>query len=172
MACNFIGDRDVGVMGQVILSWSDLSKTLSACRNGRKVVFTNGCFDILHVGHVRYLQEAREQGDILVVALNTDASVRALKGEGRPLNSESARAEVLAALACIDFVTLFSEETPENVIRSVKPDVLVKGGDYTVETIVGAKFVMSYGGIVKPLQFIDGYSTTSLIERINKPSER
>ncbi len=155
-------------MGQVIPSWSDLTKALSVVRAGRKVVFTNGCFDILHVGHVRYLKEARAQGDILVVALNTDASVRALKGDGRPLNNEAARAEVLAALDCIDFVTSFSEDIPENVIRAVKPDVLVKGGDYSVDTIIGAKFVMSYGGVVKPLQFVDGYSTTSLIEKIHK----
>jgi rfaE bifunctional protein nucleotidyltransferase chain/domain len=153
-------------MGRVVQSWRELSALLGPLRAGKQVVFTNGCFDILHVGHVRYLQEARAQGDWLVVGLNTDASVRRLKGPSRPLQSEEARAEILAALACVDFVTFFSEDTPENLIRELRPDVLVKGGDYSIESIVGAPFVQSYGGRVKSLQFVDGFSTTSIIKKI------
>jgi D-beta-D-heptose 7-phosphate kinase/D-beta-D-heptose 1-phosphate adenosyltransferase len=111
--------------GKIIESWDELAGDLNRVRKGRKIVFTNGCFDILHVGHVRYLREAREQGDLLVVGLNTDASVRRLKGPDRPVNSEAARAEVLAALAAVDYITLFDQETPEELIRTVRPDVLV-----------------------------------------------
>lgn len=153
-------------MGKVIHSWKDLSADLAQYRAGRKVVFTNGCFDILHVGHIRYLQEARAQGDMLVIGLNTDQSVKRLKGPDRPLQNENARAEILAALACVDYVTLFDEETPEKLIHEIRPDVLVKGGDYSIETIVGAPFVQSYGGEVKALQFVDGYSTTSIIKKM------
>lgn len=155
-------------MGRVLNSWKELSEALAKERQGRKIVFTNGCFDILHVGHVRYLQEARAQGDLLVLGLNTDASVRKLKGPDRPLQNEAARAEILAALACVDFVTLFDEETPESLIHAVRPDVLVKGGDYTIDKIVGAPFVMSYGGVVKSLQFVEGHSTTSIIQKMNR----
>lgn len=153
-------------MGRVIKSWHQLTTDLGAHRRGRKVVFTNGCFDILHVGHVRYLQEARAQGDLLVVGLNSDASVRALKGPERPVQSEDNRAEILAALGCVDYVTVFSEETPEKLIREVRPDVLVKGGDWTPDKIVGGPFVLSYGGEVKSLQFVEGNSTTSIIEKM------
>lgn len=155
-------------MGKVVTSWKELSQELAARRSGRKVVFTNGCFDLLHVGHVRYLKEARAQGDMLVLGLNTDASVRRLKGPERPLQNEQARAEILAALEAVDFVTLFDEETPENLIHEVRPDVLVKGGDYTIDKIVGAPFVQSYGGEVKSLTFVDGFSTTSLIKKMQK----
>ena len=155
-------------MGQVVNSWKDLKDKLAAGRSGRKVVFTNGCFDILHVGHVRYLKEAKAQGDILVLGLNTDRSVRELKGPNRPLQNESARAEILASLEAVDFVTLFDEDTPEILIKEIRPDVLVKGGDYKIETIVGADFVQSYGGVVKPLSFVDGNSTTSIIEKMQK----
>jgi D-beta-D-heptose 7-phosphate kinase/D-beta-D-heptose 1-phosphate adenosyltransferase len=150
----------------VIQSWSELSSELESRRKGRKVVFTNGCFDILHVGHVRYLQEARAQGYMLVIGLNTDASVQRLKGPSRPLQNEMARAEILAALACVDYVTLFDEETPEQLIHAVRPDVLVKGGDYTIDKIVGASFVLSYGGEVKSLQFVEGFSSTSIINKM------
>jgi D-beta-D-heptose 7-phosphate kinase/D-beta-D-heptose 1-phosphate adenosyltransferase len=155
-------------VGKVVTSWKELSQDLAARRSGRKVVFTNGCFDLLHVGHVRYLKEARAQGDMLVLGLNTDASVRRLKGPERPLQNEQARAEILAALECVDYVTLFDEETPENLIHEVRPDVLVKGGDYTIDKIVGAPFVQSYGGEVKSLTFVDGFSTTSLIKKMQK----
>ena len=136
---------------------------------GRKVVFTNGCFDILHRGHATYLAQAREQGDLLVVGLNTDASVRRLKGPTRPVNNQFDRAFLLASLACVDFVIRFDDDTPEQLIHTVCPDVLVKGGDYTLDTIVGADFVLQNGGIVTTIPFVDGYSTTSTLNKITQP---
>jgi rfaE bifunctional protein nucleotidyltransferase chain/domain len=133
---------------------------------GRRVVFTNGCFDLLHPGHIRYLEQARALGDCLIVALNSDASVRKLKGDGRPILKEAERAEVMAALACVDYVTIFEEETPRELIAELLPDVLVKGGDWTIDTIVGREEVESAGGKVLSLAFIDGVSTTEIIERI------
>lgn len=150
------------------LSQQELKQKLETVRKGKKVVFTNGCFDILHVGHVKYLQEAKAQGDLLVVGLNSDASVRKLKGETRPIQNESDRGEVMSALGCVDFVTIFTEDTPENLIHLVKPDVLVKGGDWKVNQIVGSDFVMSYGGEVKSLQFVQGKSTTNIVSKILK----
>ena len=150
------------------LSQQELKQKLESVRKGKKVVFTNGCFDILHVGHVKYLQEAKAQGDLLVVGLNSDASVRKLKGETRPIQNESDRGEVMSALGCVDFVTIFTEDTPENLIHLVKPDVLVKGGDWKVNQIVGSDFVMSYGGEVKSLQFVQGKSTTNIVSKILK----
>jgi rfaE bifunctional protein nucleotidyltransferase chain/domain len=120
----------------------------------------------LHVGHIRYLQEARALGDLLVVGVNADASVRTLKGPTRPIQSESDRAEILAALEAVSFTVLFGEETPAELLEIVRPDVLVKGGDYTIDTIVGAKFVMSYGGSVKVLSFVDGKSTSSIVKKL------
>lgn len=146
----------------------EIEKSLAPLRSSKKIVFTNGCFDLLHIGHVRYLQEARAQGDLLVVGLNTDASVRKLKGPTRPIQSESDRAEILAALACVDYTVLFDEPTPEELIHQVKPNVLVKGGDWKIEQIVGGEFVRSLGGEVKSLQFINGKSTTALIEKSQK----
>lgn len=143
----------------------EIENVLASVRAGRKVVFTNGCFDLLHVGHVRYLQEARRLGDFLVVGVNTDASVRKLKGADRPLQNESDRAEILTALSSVDFAVLFSEDTPAELIRRVRPDILVKGGDWTIDKIVGADFVQSYGGRVMSLQFVDGKSTSKLIEK-------
>ncbi len=137
-------------------------------RSQKKIVFTNGCFDLLHVGHVRYLKEAKALGDVLVVALNTDASVQKLKGPTRPVQKEEDRAEILAALGCVDHTFLFSEETPEKVIRKIKPDFLVKGGDWAVSQIVGSEVVLSYGGKVLSLPFVDGKSTTSLIAKAQK----
>lgn len=134
----------------------------------RKVVFTNGCFDILHRGHATYLAQARELGDLLVVGLNTDASVRRLKGPSRPVNCEHDRAFLLAALACVDFVILFDEDTPAELIRQVRPDVLVKGGDYTLDNIVGADFVLQNGGTVTTIPFVDGYSTTLTLQKISQ----
>jgi D-beta-D-heptose 7-phosphate kinase/D-beta-D-heptose 1-phosphate adenosyltransferase len=135
-------------------------------RAGRKVVFTNGCFDLLHVGHVRCLQRARGLGDALVVGLNSDASVRRLKGPGRPLTPARERAEILAALACVDFVTVFGAATPRQLIRAVQPDVLVKGGDWDVGEIVGREIVEGRGGKVVAIPFVKGRSTTGLIGRI------
>jgi rfaE bifunctional protein nucleotidyltransferase chain/domain len=133
---------------------------------GRRVVFTNGCFDLLHPGHVRYLRQARLLGDVLIVALNSDASVHKLKGESRPILKERERAEVMAALACVDYVTIFSEETPRELIAQLLPDVLVKGGDWSLDTIVGREEVEAAGGSVQSLSFIEGVSTTEIIERI------
>jgi len=133
---------------------------------GRRIVFTNGCFDLLHPGHVDYLQRARALGDALVVGLNDDGSVRALKGPLRPINPLPDRARMLGALGCVDLVVPFSEETPARLIATLLPDVLVKGGDYAPDTIVGAKEVREHGGEVVVMPFIGGYSSTELIERI------
>lgn len=133
---------------------------------GRKVVFTNGCFDLLHPGHVRYLAQARSLGDALIVALNSDRSVRALKGNARPILNEQERAEVLAALACVDFVTIFDNPTPREIIAALLPDVLVKGGDWGVAQIVGREEVEAAGGQVLSLPFVAGCSTSEVIERI------
>ena len=137
-------------------------------RSRKKIVFTNGCFDILHVGHVRVLKEAKSLGDVLVLGLNRDASVKGLKGSGRPVTNELERAEVICALAVVDYAVFFKESTPEKLIRALRPDFLVKGGDWKKKDIVGAAFVESYGGQVIALGFIKGYSTTKLIERIKK----
>ncbi len=131
-----------------------------------RVVFTNGCFDILHVGHSRYLAEAASLGDILVVGLNSDESVKRLKGESRPINNEAMRAEMLLALRSVDYVITFDEDTPLELIKEIKPDVLVKGGDWPVEKIVGHEIVLEAGGEVKSLAFHPGNSTTSLAEKI------
>jgi D-beta-D-heptose 7-phosphate kinase/D-beta-D-heptose 1-phosphate adenosyltransferase len=133
---------------------------------GRRVVFTNGCFDLLHRGHTRYLERARSLGDVLVVAINGDASVRALKGPDRPVVTAEQRAEVLAALAVVDYVVIFDELDPARVIRAVRPDVLVKGGDWKVSQIVGADFVQSRGGTVRSLPYVEGASTSALIGRV------
>lgn len=152
-------------MGQVT-SFNEISSALKSLKSsGKKIVFTNGCFDLLHVGHVRYLQEARAQGDVLVVGVNSDASTKRLKGPTRPVQNESDRAEILAALGCIDFSVIFTEDTPQNLIEQVRPDVLVKGGDWAVDQIVGAPFVQSYGGEVRSLHFVDGKSTTKIIAK-------
>jgi rfaE bifunctional protein nucleotidyltransferase chain/domain len=132
----------------------------------QRVVFTNGCFDILHLGHVEYLEAASQLGDVLVVGLNSDASVRQLKGPTRPVLPQEARARILAALEFVEAVIIFDEETPEKLIEALRPDVLVKGGDYTEDQIAGASFVRSYGGEVVILPYIPGYSTTSLIQKI------
>jgi D-glycero-beta-D-manno-heptose 1-phosphate adenylyltransferase len=137
-------------------------------RSGKKIVFTNGCFDLLHVGHVRYLQEAQKQGDLLVVGVNSDASVKRLKGSARPIQNESDRAEILLGLKSVDTVIVFTEDTPETVIKAIRPDILVKGGDWKIEQIVGGDFVIANGGQVKSLTFIDGKSTTKLIEKSQK----
>ena len=132
----------------------------------QKIVFTNGCFDVLHFGHVHYLMEAKALGDILVVGLNSDDSVRRLKGPSRPINGEKERAFVLAALSCIDYVVVFEEDTPKKLIETVRPDVLVKGGDYALDQIVGADFVTRNGGTVTTLPFVEGFSSTRIIEQL------
>ena len=135
-------------------------------QEGKKIVFTNGCYDLLHVGHVRCFKEARSLGDILVVGLNSDRSVRALKGAPRPIVPEGERAEVLAALDCIDYVTIFDQDNPREIIGHIKPDILVKGGDWTVDTIVGRDIVESYGGTVLSLPLTAGVSTTAIVKNI------
>ena len=150
-----------------ILNLSEL-KHLSASwrQTAKKVVFTNGCFDLLHYGHIHYLSEAADLGNYLVIGLNSDASVQRLKGKNRPIKDEKNRAHILAALSFVDAVIIFEEDTPYKLIQQVQPDVLVKGGDWQPEDIVGADIVAAKGGIVKSLPFIKGYSTTSLEEKI------
>ena len=133
---------------------------------GQKVVFTNGCFDILHAGHVRYLNKARSFGDCLVLGLNTDSSVRRIKGPSRPINNELDRAEVVGALKAADYVVLFDEPTAEALIRQVHPDVYVKGGDYTIETLPEGQIVLGYGGRVELVNLVEGRSTTNVIAKI------
>ena len=135
---------------------------------GKRLVFTNGCFDILHVGHVRYLQSAREHGDALVVAINSDRSVRELKGAGRPIMNEQERAEMLSALRAVDYVTVFDDLSPRRLIAEVLPDILVKGGDYQLDEIHGREEVEAAGGRVLSLPFVEGASTSSIIEKMLK----
>ncbi len=149
-----------------VLSASQLDQAIADFKkNQKKIVFTNGCFDLLHIGHVRYLEQAKALGDILIVGINTDSSVQVLKGPTRPIQNENDRAEILASLKAVDHTVLFDEETPINLIKIVKPDVLVKGGDWKIEQIVGWDFVQGYGGEVKSLQFVDGKSTTNIIAK-------
>lgn len=133
---------------------------------GERIVFTNGCFDILHIGHIKYLKKAKGLGDILVVGLNSDSSARSIKGKGRPVNSQANRAKILASLYFVDYVTIFNEATPEKLIMKLRPDLLVKGGDWKTKDIVGSSFVKSYGGKVVRVPFIKGYSTSGLIKKI------
>lgn len=134
-------------------------------RENKKIVFTNGCFDLLHIGHVTYLEEAKKLGDILIVGINTDNSVKKLKGPTRPIQNENDRCSILAALKAVDHTILFDEETPLQLIEKIIPDVLTKGGDWPVDKIVGSSFVLARGGQVKSLNFVDGKSTTSIIEK-------
>ncbi|MFP5385457.1 MAG: D-glycero-beta-D-manno-heptose 1-phosphate adenylyltransferase [Bacteriovoracia bacterium] len=145
----------------------DLDKFLEE-NKGKRIVFTNGCFDILHRGHVTYLSEARKLGDLLLIGLNSDASVKRLKGSDRPINNEDDRRYVLSQLKSVDFVEIFHEDTPLNLIKRVKPKILVKGGDWKIDQIVGAKEVLADGGDVFSLSFVDGYSTTSIIHKIQE----
>jgi rfaE bifunctional protein nucleotidyltransferase chain/domain len=151
-----------------ILDWEEARRLVRRLQaRGQRVVFTNGCFDLLHVGHVRYLQAAKALGGFLVVGLNDDASVRRLdKGSARPLTPQAERAEILAALACVDAVVIFSQDTPLELIINLRPEVLVKGGDYTLENIVGRPEVLSWGGEVRVIPLVPGKSTSSLINRI------
>ena len=153
-------------MGSV-LKINELVKEIETLKQqGKKVVSTNGCFDILHVGHVRYLQKSASLGDILVVYLNSDRSVKALKGDSRPLNNENDRAEVLAGLGCVDYVVIFDEDTPVNFIAQVKPDIHTKGGDYDVNNLPEAKVVMENGGKLEFINFVEGKSTTNIINKM------
>jgi rfaE bifunctional protein nucleotidyltransferase chain/domain len=150
-----------------IKTLSELKKIVAEEKaGGKKVVFTNGCFDLLHPGHIRYLEEARDKGDLLIVAVNSDDSVRRIKGPSRPVTRESDRAEVLAGLASVDYVVIFSEADPARVIKELTPDVLVKGGDWEKKDIIGREWVEGHGGRVETVPFAPGYSTTSLLESI------
>ena len=152
-----------------ILSWEALKNEVDRRRGeGQKIAFTNGCFDILHVGHVRYLREARKTGDLLILALNSDASVRAIKGDKRPLVPQEERAEVAASLEAVDYVTLFDETTPLKLIEYLRPDCLVKGGDWREEAVVGRDAVRSWGGRVVLVPVVEGASTTNIVEKIRQ----
>jgi rfaE bifunctional protein nucleotidyltransferase chain/domain len=150
-----------------ILSRPALKRRLAGLRrSGKRIVFTNGCFDLIHPGHIRYLRAAKGLGDVLVVALNSDDSVRRLKGSGRPLVCERDRCEVVAALEMIDYVTVFGDDTPYALIKDLQPDVLVKGGDWQPDRIVGADVVRARGGTVRSLPYARGYSTTALVRKL------
>lgn len=151
----------------MLISKDKIKEFCSVLRDGgKKVVFTNGCFDILHAGHVRYLNTAKFFGDVLVLGLNTDASVRSIKGPTRPINNELDRAEVVGALESVDYVVLFDEPTAEDLIKLVHPDVYVKGGDYTIETLPEGQIVLAYGGSVELVNLVEGRSTTNVIAKI------
>lgn len=152
--------------------WPELKAALRRIRSLRKqIAFTNGCFDILHAGHIRYLKKAASLGDCLVIGLNSDSSVRAIKGNRRPINCQTDRAEVLSSLYFVDYIIIFNERTPEKLIEKVMPDILVKGGDWKMQDIVGANFVKSYGGRVVIVPFVKGYSTTSVIEKASRTKD-
>ncbi len=143
-----------------------LSRLADKLRRRRKrIVFTNGCFDILHAGHVQYLQKAKRFGDLLIVGLNSDRSTRKLKGPGRPVNSERDRAQVLGALSCVDYVSIFNEDTPLELIKSIKPHVLVKGADWTLHSIAGRNEVLSWGGRIRRVRLLKGRSTTGILKK-------
>lgn len=160
------------VMTDKIKSRSELIALLGKHRTeGKRIVFTNGCFDLMHIGHTRYLQAAREMGDVQVVGINSDASVRSLKkGSGRPIVPDAQRAEVVAALACVDYVVLFPEPDPGALIAALQPDVLVKGGDWPPEQIIGRETVEAHGGTVQTVPLVPGVSTSALIEQIRNTS--
>lgn len=154
-------------MQKIITDTAELRVVLDILRaTGKKIVFTNGCFDLIHTGHARYLAKARSYGDVLVVAVNSDASVRKIKGEKRPINSESDRMETLAALQSVDYVTVFHELDPHRIISELQPDVLVKGGDWPIEKIIGRDIVEARGGRVITAGYMEGASTTGIIEKI------
>lgn len=148
-----------------IVNIKELKEILKSAKenNNPKIVFTNGCFDILHRGHVEYLQKAKELGDLLILGLNSDLSVKRLKGENRPINNEEDRAIVLSALECVDFIIIFDEDTPFELLKNLKPDILVKGGDYKLENVIGREFAKE----TVLIDFVDGYSTTKIINKIN-----
>ena len=156
------------MMSSKVVTRDQLVPLLQAARDlGKRIVFTNGCFDLMHVGHTRYLQAAKDLGNLLVVAVNSDASVKSLnKAPDRPIVSESQRAEVVAALGCVDYVIVFNEPDPRSLIAALQPDVLVKGGDWAVDRIVGREIVEARGGVVRTIPLVPGVSTTSLIQRI------
>ena len=154
-------------MGQVLRRENVAQFVENLHKSGKTVVVTNGCFDILHVGHVRYLQKTKTFADYLIVLLNSDRSVRAIKGENRPINNENDRAEILCALSCVDYVVLFDETSPRNLIDEIKPDVYTKGADYTMETLPEADIMRKNGTRVEFIEFVEGKSTTGIINKMN-----
>jgi D-beta-D-heptose 7-phosphate kinase/D-beta-D-heptose 1-phosphate adenosyltransferase len=155
---------------QKIKSLKDLKVIVAGLkRQGKKVAFTNGCFDILHLGHVRYLEQAKKRADVLIVGLNSDKSVRKIKGPKRPLNPQNARAQVLSALRCVDYIVIFHSPTPIKLIKTLKPDLLLKGADWQRSEIVGKEIVEEYGGRVARIALTKGYSTTKIIKKIGLP---
>lgn len=158
---------------KIILNKRKLKRVVSGLKNkGARVVFTNGCFDILHLGHIKYLSLAKRQGDYLIVAVNSDASVRKIKGNKRPITNAKERLEILASLEMVDMVTLFNQTTPLELIKSLRPDIIVKGADWKLDDIVGAKFVKGYGGKISRIAFLKGHSTTKLIKKIAKAKQK
>ncbi len=153
----------------MLIKQSELNDLLKKLREeGKTIVTTNGCFDILHVGHVRYLEKTKSYADVLIVALNSDKSVKSIKGENRPINNENDRAEVLSALKSVDYVVLFDEDSPINLLLQIKPDVYTKGADYNVETLPEAKKIMEIGTRIEFISFVEGKSTTSIIDKMRK----
>lgn len=147
----------------------ELKRIISILKNkGKKIIFTNGCFDLLHYGHIKYLEDAKRKGDVLIVAVNSDSSVKRIKGNGRPIINELDRLRTVAGLESVDYVILFTADTPVRIIKSLKPDVLVKGADWNKEDIVGRDFVLSYGGRVSTVELVKGHSTSNLIRKIAK----
>lgn len=153
----------------MLIKRTELNNLLNKLREeGKTIVTTNGCFDILHVGHVRYLEKTKSFADVLIVALNSDKSVKSIKGDSRPINNENDRAEVLSGLKSVDYVVLFDEDSPIDLLLEIKPDVYTKGADYTVETLPEAKPIMEAGGRIEFISFVEGKSTTSIIEKMKK----
>lgn len=150
-------------MNKKITNIKELKEILNKKHNDKKIVFTNGCFDILHRGHVEYLQKAKELGDLLVIGLNSDSSVKRLKGDNRPINNEKDRAIILSALECVDYIIIFYEDTPFELIKKLRPDILVKGGDYKIENVIGREYAKE----TILIDFVEGYSTTKIIKNIN-----
>lgn len=152
-----------------IVSWASLKKHVARLRKQKKSIgFTNGCFDILHAGHVSYLERAKKKGRVLIVGLNSDRSISRIKGPQRPIVAQKQRAELLAALSCVDYVAVFNEETPLNLIKAVKPDVLIKGADWKNKEVVGADVIRPYGGRVELITYLPNFSTTKIIEKIKR----
>lgn len=151
--------------GNKIFSINKLVKVISSLKKRKRIVFTNGCFDILHLGHISYLNKAKTLGDILVVGVNSDSSVKSIKGQNRPINPLKDRMKILSSLECIDYICSFNQSTPLNLIKKICPDILVKGADWKNKKIVGADFVKRYGGKVATIRFKKGYSTTSIIKK-------
>lgn len=154
---------------KIILNRKKLIQTINRLKkSGKKIVFTNGCYDIIHIGHIHLLSKAKKFGDVLVLGLNSDSSIKRIKGEKRPIVPQNERLEVMSALTMVDIVTVFYEDDPYNIIKDIKPDVLVKGGDWALDKIIGADIVRANGGIVKNLKYIKGQSTTNIINKILK----